>query len=460
MTNEEYRLHYKHRADVVFPSQRGMKRYLTSEQKIWAPFLDHVRNNLTSPIIEGHHHHRQWTAEQLATALESLIERLDNRKEFARSTGLHEGNVPLPPPSESLEGQLILGLWDSGSHKEALSAYLYFIATGREISTNVRDRIRTLIQKGKPLVEAAPIVKALPYSRVSTAKMAGAVRTAKNHVQSLADEVVTAQESNASHVLKLNAQLDEQKTQAKRVNDAILRLNRRRDRQHKLWVEATNKVVAECFEDARKKVHFFEVKSQQAEEARVAEFERLQNLFATKLQFDEPSKLWGTRETLHSKLSNRAMWRFIGTGVLTIVFGLAVPYCFGDYIANSFSQLICSTTVTEGIPTQECERAFSAKGPLTITGLLLVISVLMWVARLQYRIHLSERHLALDASEKKAFAATYLAMKEGKNVSGDREAIVLASLFRPTQDGIIRDDESGMDISALALIAKQLSRNN
>ena len=199
--------------------------------------------------------------------------------------------------------------------------------------------------------------------------------------------------------------------------------------------------------------------SQRAEEARVAEFERLQNLFATKLQFDEPSKLWECRETDHSKNSDRAMWRFMLTGVVAIVFGLAVPYCFGDYIANSFSQSICSTTLMEGGAIEECERVFSAKGPLTITGLLLVMSVLMWIARLQYRVHLSERHLALDASEKKAFAATYLAMREGKNVSHDSEAVVLASLFRPTQDGIIRDDESVLDISAIALIAKQLSRN-
>jgi hypothetical protein len=88
------------------------------------------------------------------------------------------------------------------------------------------------------------------------------------------------------------------------------------------------------------------------------------------------------------------------------------------------------------------------------------MSLLMWMARLQYRIHLSERHLALDASEKKAFAETYLAMKEGKDVGRDNEAIVLASLFRPTQDGIIRDDETGMDLSAVAMVAKQFSRNS
>lgn len=69
-------------------------------------------------------------------------------------------------------------------------------------------------------------------------------------------------------------------------------------------------------------------------------------------------------------------------------------------------------------------------------GLLVVMSVTLWMVRLQYRIYLSERHLSLDSSEKKAFAETYLAIKEGANVDAASEAIVLGSLFRPTQDVI------------------------
>lgn len=220
------------------------------------------------------------------------------------------------------------------------------------------------------------------------------------------------------------------------------------------------KVVEESFQEAQKKVRLFEVKSQQAEEARIAEFKRLQNLFETQLRLRSPVKLWEKREIKHNKNSKSAMIKFIVAGVVAVSFGLIVPFLFGDYIANSFTQLICTTPATEETVAQGCERAFSAKGPVTITGLLLVMSVLMWMARLQYRIHLSERHLALDASEKKAFAETYLAMKEGKDVTNDSEAIVLASIFRPTQDGIIRDDETGMDFSAVALMAKQFSRNS
>ncbi|WP_228848372.1 DUF6161 domain-containing protein [Halocynthiibacter styelae] len=88
------------------------------------------------------------------------------------------------------------------------------------------------------------------------------------------------------------------------------------------------------------------------------------------------------------------------------------------------------------------------------------MSLILWGIRLQYRVYLSERHLALDAGEKKAFAQAFLAFREDKSVGADNEAIVLASLFRPTQDGIIRDDGASLDISAAALLAKQLGSRN
>ena len=458
MANEEYRLHYKQLKDVVFPSKNGMKRYLTKENQVWSPFLDYMRHKLPAGITTGYGRN-VITREMLALALEAKAERLDDRVKFNRSYLSYQDDLILPPPSDSLEGQLILGLFESEMADEALAAYVYFLTT--DIDAQYRDDgdVEVLVQKGKLLVNAAPIVRALPYSRVSSSKMAGLVCTAESHIQSLEDEIITAQKTNAAHYLDLQAELDEQKRQAKWTDEAVRRLSRRRDSRHKLWIEATHKTVGEEFENARRKVRLFEVKSQKAEEVRVVEFRRLQSLFETQLRLRAPVKLWETRETKHEENSKRAMTKFIIAGSVAVGFGLLVPFVFGDYIADSFSQLICTAPAAIEATQQGCERVFSAKGPVTITGLLLVMSLLMWMARLQYRIHLSERHLALDASEKKAFAETYLAMKEGEDVSRDNEAIVLASLFRPTQDGIIRDDEMGMDLSAVTMMAKQFSRN-
>ena len=73
------------------------------------------------------------------------------------------------------------------------------------------------------------------------------------------------------------------------------------------------------------------------------------------------------------------------------------------------------------------------------------------------KIFLSERHLALDARERMAFAETYLSLLKGAEVSREQETVVLQSLMRPTQDGIIKD-ESGPDFALSGLLARALER--
>ena len=51
-----------------------------------------------------------------------------------------------------------------------------------------------------------------------------------------------------------------------------------------------------------------------------------------------------------------------------------------------------------------------------------------------------------------------MALKEGASVDAANETIVLASLFRPTKDGIIKDEPGGFDLSAAAVLAKQMAR--
>lgn len=469
MSDQSYRIQYQSCEDVVFPSKRGMQTYLQNESALWTPFLDSVRDGLGSSIRRDRE--QAVSPETIALSLSQLSNKLDNRSDFNSSTDLLGRSPLIPPPSDSINGLLILGLFDADLSEEALGCFVYFLSKEVDLRIQSDQRLATLIELGKPLVDAAPVVMARPYSKVSSAKFAGAVRTAENHVHALADEVSKAQDAAKQHEAALNEHLDQQKGKAERINATVLRLNRRRHRKQKVWVAATEEMIVEAFDDARKKVRLFEIKSKRAEEGRVREFERLQDLFAAQLRLRAPVALWEGREKRHTAQAKSAMTRFLAIGAVAISFGLGLPFLAGEYIAATFYENVCSISATEAVaattvtheilsaPAADCTRVFSAKGPVTVTGLLLVTSLLLWLARLQYRVHLSERHLALDASEKKAFAETFLAMKEGQDVSKNNEAIILASLFRPTQDGIIKDDETGMDMAAAALLAKQLGRS-
>jgi hypothetical protein len=88
----------------------------------------------------------------------------------------------------------------------------------------------------------------------------------------------------------------------------------------------------------------------------------------------------------------------------------------------------------------------------------LFATVSLWFLRLQMKIFLSERHLALDAEERTAFSEAYLALLKEGSATRENETIILQSIFRPTQDGII-NDEAGPDFSVAGLLSKALSNS-
>lgn len=195
-----------------------------------------------------------------------------------------------------------------------------------------------------------------------------------------------------------------------------------------------------------------------AQKERENTFTRLKKLFHEDLKTRSLVKLWEDRSDKHEKSSQIALISFSLLLLTVVATGILIPIYFGEQISQNFYSQFCTP-----IGSNDCERVASAKGPLTIAGLLAVISVLMWATRLSYKVYLSERHLRLNAKEKMAFAEAWLAMKEGaeqggSEVSAENEAIVLGSLFRPTQDGIIKDDEGSLDISAVAMLSKHLSK--
>ena len=188
-----------------------------------------------------------------------------------------------------------------------------------------------------------------------------------------------------------------------------------------------------------------------AENARQTKFDDLLEAFNAHLRLKRPVKLWEERQVEHENSSKSAWTQFvIGSVVLGCVAILAAVF-LGETIASGFIKEGC---IVGNEP--QC-NGISPKGPFYISMALLTSSVSIWYLRLQMKLYLSERHLALDARERRAFAETYLSLLKGSDVSSEHEAVILSSLFRPTQDGIISDD-AGPDIGLSAIFAKALDR--
>lgn len=72
---------------------------------------------------------------------------------------------------------------------------------------------------------------------------------------------------------------------------------------------------------------------------------------------------------------------------------------------------------------------------------ILLATLSFWFIRLLVRIFLSNLHLENDAAERVTMAKTYLALSRNDALpKGDNISTVLAALFRPTGDGIVKDE--------------------
>lgn len=448
MADPKHQINYASLPNLTFATANEAKKYLLGEREAWQPFLEMVR--VDSRLQNLHGARGALNAPTLANIFTTLLDKLEDIQSFNRLVSGMPSRLPVPPPASSIEGQLILGLHTNGQTEFALMAYVTFI---RETVAFNTSNLQPMTERGRILIEAAHAAAALPFRQSTSQQLAGMLRTAQNRADELKGEVQAAQAINQEHDQTLSTFREATAQKAKRLEVLFSRLEKRRQRKHTSWMASIDQELASRLGAADVRIEEIEKNSDTTLKDQKQRFDALYDLFHAQLRLKEPVELWRNRAEDHKKKSSTAFKIFIFLTLLATLVGVFVPYCFGDYIASSFFTQVCSVT-----DPQECLRQFSAKGPLTVGGLLMVMSLALWAIRLQYRVYLSERHLSLDASEKEAFAQTYLAMKEGAEVDASNEAIVLASLFRPTQDGIIKDDDSAMDVSMVAILAKQLGR--
>lgn len=90
-------------------------------------------------------------------------------------------------------------------------------------------------------------------------------------------------------------------------------------------------------------------------------------------------------------------------------------------------------------------------------GSLALFTLFVWGLRVLIRSMMSEDHLSTDASARSALAHTYLALTKEQAATPEDRAIILASLFAPVSDGLVRDD--GMPAFSPASMAAQVLTN-
>lgn len=115
----------------------------------------------------------------------------------------------------------------------------------------------------------------------------------------------------------------------------------------------------------------------------------------------------------------------------------------------SRSQLPTEVAASAGVAPQGADSGRStvlgdivgAAATWRLGSFILLATLCFWALRLLVRIFLSNMHLENDASERVTMAKTYLSLlRKGRLPEKSDISVVLAALFRPSGDGIVKDE--------------------
>jgi len=331
----------------------------------------------------------------------------DEKLEFLKSKKPFNG---APPHSASIEGATIISLWRNGDQSAALKLTFGFAL--EYIPPGIRPQSQTLGNNDGILAfvsqTAFQTLHALTLSGNEDARINNSVALV-NAAESLASDASNSIKEIKEERVKLNIKINTQRKNADIRYKRVFQLSVKRVRRRM----------------ANLKTEF---------ENRQKTFDTLEEVYNTRLMLQNPARLWKFRGESHKQKATYAGYFFFGGSILFALVLANTVYFGGDSIARSFIRTDCLLANIYGC------GGISPKGPL-VTGVIFFISTLaIWFLRLQMKIFLSERHLAISATERRLFVGTYLGLIKKSKLTGDHETIVLNSLFRPAQDGIINDD--------------------
>ena len=169
-------------------------------------------------------------------------------------------------------------------------------------------------------------------------------------------------------------------------------------------------------------------------------------------------RLWQAKRKLHNAAATAAKRLFY---VALFVLGVAVVSVVTYLVLHGFPDTLRPIGCDPATASDAC-RGIGAGATVALTATLTLLTLGLWFARLQMKEYLSQRHLALDAQERHAFLQAYVGLIAAGHLKIDKEAsrqveIIFEALFRPSQDGIVRE-EGGIDPSISSALSRLVSR--
>ncbi|MDM0012000.1 DUF6161 domain-containing protein [Variovorax sp. J22P168] len=194
--------------------------------------------------------------------------------------------------------------------------------------------------------------------------------------------------------------------------------------------EFSSRSIADAMSDQESRFSALLSSSDEAYRSALADhhekMESTQKAFREGMALRAPVEYWKTKARTHAEKAEELLKAsFIAMGLLAVVLCLAAWWTLAG--TSDF-------------------RKFAV--------MILLGTLGIWAIRLIVRMFLSNSHLATDAEERVTMVQTYLSLlEEGKMESGDDRKLILAPLFRPASDGLVKDE--GLPHPILELLTRQ-----
>ena len=191
-----------------------------------------------------------------------------------------------------------------------------------------------------------------------------------------------------------------------------------------------------------------------------AELKRLNETYDTHMAIAAPVSYWETKRSNHK---NWAVWSFSALTLCMLAFGWFL-YCevrdIGTMVEATRTAALAASakTAVANSPSASLTPLLDILAGWKIGAYILLVTLVFWFIRLLVRIFLSNIHLENDAAERVTMAKTYIALMRDGSLNGKEHiGTILAALFRPTGDGIVKDE--GLPPTAMEWLTKLSGKN-
>jgi hypothetical protein len=177
-------------------------------------------------------------------------------------------------------------------------------------------------------------------------------------------------------------------------------------------------------------------------------------LFTEQLKLRAAVSQWSDRAEDHEKAFKRTRRWAIGLGAVGLLCSALVFTGALEFAGWLFSSVLSADpqATAGGLrPTWQEELIFA-----TSTSLL-YLTLFLWGMRILVRTLMTEHHLGIDARGRASMAHTYLALIEKDAATDADRAIVLASLFRPVADGLVKQDDALPAVTPATILSGHLA---